>query len=365
MRPSSRSLLRLTGLIIHLSCAYGFPVGDKRPNHAYSASVTTAASHSSTVLTPRFASTLPAAAAAAAAAITESPPVTNVVELIQLVPSSVLRVPQADMPRGLQHTWMQLVPNILEQSRGIDQRVQWSSSSSSSSSISRRSSISSISDTTAISAAAARLVDLMQHELPWMTTIRPKNADQMERHVAASMQLFQDFCTRHLRPTSTTTTADRIHDCGCDFTFQVRVVATRGPDGTKCPVWHTDHVPVRWIQSLVGPGCEWVEDSRNGDGVPPEQGNNDNDDDDYVDFVVQSPQERNRQLVDSTAATIHQAAQGQAVLLIGSRWAELVALDLDDSATIPLPIAPAVHKSPDQLLPWQGRVLLTMDVLYD
>eukprot|EP00980_Cylindrotheca_fusiformis_P029414 scaffold23471_cov141-Cylindrotheca_fusiformis.AAC.11 len=40
--------------------------------------------------------------------------------------------------------------------------------------------------------------------------------------------------------------------------FKARIVATRGRIGTKCPQWHRDHVPVRWIQALVGPGCQVV-----------------------------------------------------------------------------------------------------------
>jgi len=55
--------------------------------------------------------------------------------------------------------------------------------------------------------------------------------------------------------------------------FQVRMQATRGNDGTKCPYWHTDDVPLRWIQSLTGPGCEFVASSK---GVAWENMANDN-----------------------------------------------------------------------------------------
>jgi hypothetical protein len=86
----------------------------------------------------------------------------------------------------------------------------------------------------------------------------------------------------------------------------------------------------------------------------------DNDNDDEV--MTQSAKERNHQLIGSTA-TVHQAAQGEAVMLIGNRWSELAISQSqsDNDANL----AAAIHKSPDQLMPWQGRVLLTMDVLYD
>mmetsp|Transcript_21635 Transcript_21635/g.44466 ORF Transcript_21635/g.44466 Transcript_21635/m.44466 type:complete len:402 (-) Transcript_21635:55-1260(-) len=39
---------------------------------------------------------------------------------------------------------------------------------------------------------------------------------------------------------------------------QARIVSTIGPIGTKCPRWHADHVPVRLVMSIIGPGCEFV-----------------------------------------------------------------------------------------------------------
>lgn len=40
--------------------------------------------------------------------------------------------------------------------------------------------------------------------------------------------------------------------------FKARIVSTRGTSGTKCPRYHVDHVPMRWVQSLVRPGCDYV-----------------------------------------------------------------------------------------------------------
>merc|ERR1712071_719109 len=36
------------------------------------------------------------------------------------------------------------------------------------------------------------------------------------------------------------------------------MVSSLGPIGTKCPRWHIDHVPIRLVMSLVGPGCVYL-----------------------------------------------------------------------------------------------------------
>lgn len=119
--------------------------------------------------------------------------------------------------------------------------------------------------------------------------------------------------------------------------FKARIVATRGSVGTKCPRWHADHVPIRWIQSLVGPGCDYLVGER---GVNRELLNG------ILDDI--STQDANKRIVDSSLASIRQGQEGEAVVLVGR----------DNSRGIPA----AIHKSPT-LLPWQGRVLLTIDVV--
>jgi hypothetical protein len=42
--------------------------------------------------------------------------------------------------------------------------------------------------------------------------------------------------------------------------LKYRLMITRGEDGVKCPLFHYDNVPVRWIQTFVGPGVELVMD---------------------------------------------------------------------------------------------------------
>jgi hypothetical protein len=116
--------------------------------------------------------------------------------------------------------------------------------------------------------------------------------------------------------------------------FKARVVATRGSQGTKCPRWHYDHVPLRHIQSLVGPGCDYVVSEDGVDRLFLNEA-----DECETDLI-------NKNMVDATVADVRQGREGEAVILRGVKGSE----------------RPAVHKSPD--LPWwQGRLLLTVDIL--
>lgn len=54
-----------------------------------------------------------------------------------------------------------------------------------------------------------------------------------------SMSYFQQLCYEMIPGMATTPKA------------KVRIVSTRGSSGTKCPRWHVDHVPVRWIVSII------------------------------------------------------------------------------------------------------------------
>jgi hypothetical protein len=311
-----------------------------------------------------------------------------------------MRVKEAEFPESLRNAWSTLVPPVWEKGgRGVDVRVQWNGNDDSDNDADNipsgttcgcvlASADNPLATTTAARAATTLLHEL-QHQLPSSTQLlsdTDKHKMHMEQSLTASMQLFQDFCQEHVKD-------------ACQF--QVRITSSRGTTGTKCPVWHMDHVPVRWIQSLVGPGCMWVQDQEQGhdatgtgtsiatsveqwnnkvyraDQAQVDNDNYDNDDNDD-EWMAQSAKERNQQLIGPTA-TVRQAAPGEAVMLIGKRWSELSLVasqsaqaqscsdgsDSDSSTSVNIHIPAAIHKSPDQLLPWQGRVLLTMDVLYD
>ena len=176
----------------------------------------------------------------------------------------------------------------------------------------------------------------------------------LQDELAASMQSFVSYCQTHLSANqSEGETKPPVEYTG-------RIVASRGPRASiKCPQWHLDHVPVRWIQALVGPSVEWVHDNSHiqWDKI------NALKDDDWDDLSVP---ERNRRLVNETGkiTTIkQQAKEGEAVMLIGKTWYDWARPEPSDEskASRSSLLSPVVHKSP-YVSPWQGRVLLTMDV---
>ena len=144
---------------------------------------------------------------------------------------------------------------------------------------------------------------------------------------------FSDFCKEHI-------------DKG-QQKYKARIVASRGKMGTKCPQWHIDHVPVRWIQSLKGPGCEIVLEN----GINWSAINGLEDDDSLLEI-----KDRNDLRVDSKLATIYRAKEQEVALLVGNKWNDFA----KQSST---PLDPAVHRSPSEIPPWQGRILLTQDIL--
>ena len=116
---------------------------------------------------------------------------------------------------------------------------------------------------------------------------------------------------------------------------------------------------------MVGPGCQWVvgEDGVNWKMVMQDE---DEDDKDHEqgEFVTLSVNDRNRAIVQDDVATIYEAKEQEAVLLLGNQWPttyaqkRMVDRDLDGMKTF----RPVLHKSPT--IPWGcERVLLTQDVL--
>jgi len=196
---------------------------------------------------------------------------------------------------------------------------------------------------------------LLQQALPAGRGTDEATAVLLHTDLAASLQAFVDFLERHLPPPQ----HHNAEDDG-NLRLSARLVATRGTAGTKCPQWHVDHVPVRWIQSLAGPGCLWVQDNGDDDdksAICWDRINalDDDDDDGVLDPKNAAADNRNALLIDARRSVVRQAKPGEAVLLLGSEW------NGEHAATMVR--RPAVHKSPEIRWPWQGRVLLTMDVV--
>jgi Protein of unknown function (DUF1826) len=227
-----------------------------------------------------------------------------------------------------------LVPSWWDDARGVDETVVWDYQTGSGD---------------ALNAAAERLLQLVLPSGSIVPTSKVRN--EMRIDVAESMQSFQEFCEQN-----------KIEH----GSFSARLVASRGTVGAKCPVWHVDQVPCRWIQALVGPGCEWV---ANKDAVQWDQfyldgsdNNTHHNNDTKMEEALVSNACRNEQLVNRQRAIIRHAQEGEGVILMGGRRFGSGGGGGDGSHSDDDDVV-AVHKSPEITAPWQGRVLLTLNVL--
>jgi hypothetical protein len=165
----------------------------------------------------------------------------------------------------------------------------------------------------------------------------------------------------------------------------IKFNANRGRAATKCPLWHYDHVPFRWIQSLVGPGVDVVV-SETAVNWPLLHSRIRGDHEDAALDRVVSVSERNRLLVPVTAhvpalgtvsadrAPTQTMPEGVPIILLGGRWNEWVENQRQNQATLAsnhsgargaltTSVLPAIHKSPTLRVPWQERVVVVMDIV--
>eukprot|EP00814_Leptocylindrus_danicus_P001866 CAMPEP_0116043028 /NCGR_PEP_ID=MMETSP0321-20121206/26088_1 /TAXON_ID=163516 /ORGANISM="Leptocylindrus danicus var. danicus, Strain B650" /LENGTH=310 /DNA_ID=CAMNT_0003523711 /DNA_START=178 /DNA_END=1110 /DNA_ORIENTATION=- len=144
------------------------------------------------------------------------------------------------------------------------------------------------------------------------------------------------------------------------YTYQARIVSSRGAVGGKCPRWHVDHVPVRLLSALVGPGvCYIPHTSSSGDNALLNLDVLNASDD--VDTNAANRAIMKARDVDSSngGIKVKHAATGDVILLLGKSWESKVD-DVEDSVTIQL--KSCIHKSPI-IAPFVGRVLLSVDVV--
>lgn len=205
-----------------------------------------------------------------------------------------------------------------------------------------------------------------------------KVAPALEDNLVESLNAYRDFCQMHMVPELL-----REFECydGCSSTLsqsqklKCRLVATRGYSGAKCPQFHIDNVPCRWIQSMLGPGVDLVSTSDSGGGCGSEvirwdafsrstTGNNEDENDEDEEIVSWSAEDRNQLLVDLDKADIYHSKQGEAIVIPGSSWDEYALVSASVS-TMRVSTIPVVHKSPETLDNDQCRVLFTQDIIYN
>jgi len=171
--------------------------------------------------------------------------------------------------------------------------------------------------------------------------------DQVFDHLKRCLQL---YCDVYSAGTSS---------CSVDkpTQYKARIVASRGISGVKCPRWHVDHVPVRLVCALEGPGAVYVDEFGNAGGIQNAGRRR----------LVNESDETNTQEVNTkileyvSAKSIKRAPTGDAVFLIGKEWEDHYPDGITSRPNKEMVLA-AVHRSPD-LSPAQSRVLLTVDVV--
>ncbi|KAL7573812.1 hypothetical protein ACA910_007837 [Epithemia clementina (nom. ined.)] len=280
---------------------------------------------------------------------------------VPIITSSLVKPPNAE---SASPHWKQFVPRLWYDARGVDVRITWVPSSGTTTTTTTTTTV-----TTEPLEKQQNVAKILLDEMEKKLGARLSHRSELLEELATWIHEFEKYCRDCLIP---------FQKSGTNNALTARIVCTRGRASTKCPKWHQDHVPFRWIQSLVGPGCEWIElfaskdttefvnrhneahDRDNaiiwGDSVVPKR-------EESPSLFFQQPvwrqrhrrlQQRQRQPTNHDCH-VHQAREGQAVLLLGNRWKEMAHVNKELPAVI--------HKSPTGLPPWQGRVLLTMDVV--
>lgn len=137
-----------------------------------------------------------------------------------------------------------------------------------------------------------------------------------------------------------------LRECMCEFAqfvpnkkYKVRIVSSRGKKGQKCPRWHIDHVNLRLILALHGPGVCYAAPTENH----------------YESFVNACSEidtkEANKIIEKQFGNNIQYFEAGDYVVLLGKAW------ENSENGN-----AAAIHRSPS-IMPFQGRVLITIDVV--
>jgi hypothetical protein len=203
---------------------------------------------------------------------------------------------------------------------------------------------------------------------PTSETITAEETETVE-HLASVLSFFQSVAAAAESPSGTSN----------NVTCMARIVSTVGASGVKCPRWHADHVPVRLIVSILGPGCDYIqenispEESRRLPRIVNRRALNSLDEDDTMkanDIIVPpSLLYKGRTHGEESNSIIKHAREGEAVLLMGRKWEDEPAAqppELEDGDALYSNynslVRAAVHRSPT-LMPYQERILLTVDLV--
>ena len=158
-----------------------------------------------------------------------------------------------------------------------------------------------------------------------------------------SMKTFISFCEANL-------------DSGRILGYEIKVSNLHGEKATQCPAYHVDNVPIRWIETLHGPGSVYLDPEEhashydNGgllrnmvDTTPPAK------------FREYTGRKWKEEVVKTLGIEPSRAIAGQPLILVGHRWAD-AAKDKHNFRQ------GVLHRSPTNVPASQARILLVLDV---
>ena len=178
------------------------------------------------------------------------------------------------------------------------------------------------------------IADILQVIHPWFDHDDHDDViAKQRRDLLCSIETFQQVCL---------TSLDNV------ATYKIKVNALWESHGTKCPAWHTDNVPMRWLQTFVGEGSNYLS--------PEEAATND--------CILQIFERMGRnatfewkdEMVEKSGLKVLTPKHpGEPIIFVGNRWSVSKKREMPN-------LMPVLHRSPNNIPKNQGRVLLTLDV---
>jgi len=177
-----------------------------------------------------------------------------------------------------------------------------------------------------------------------------KKKEEAFEHLQECLELFQNLYYE----------SNRCNYRHTPLHYRARIVATRGVGGGKCTRFHVDHVPIRLVCALEGPGVVYIDECSSKAVVSS---------DNTIDWrhgLINASEETNTEKVNndilrriaSLSIDVKHARTGDAVVLLGKQWEDTSIVGSSQGTYV----RAAAHRSPT-LTPFQGRVLLTVDVI--
>jgi hypothetical protein len=152
--------------------------------------------------------------------------------------------------------------------------------------------------------------------------------------------------------------------------YKARLVASRGNSGSKCSRFHVDHVPIRLICALEGPGVVYIDDCFRSTAKEVKTAQRNRRHHWREEGLVNASDETDTeifnnkilQLLREESIPVRHAKTGDAIIMMGKKWEKKYQIQHNVQTNESNGVGAVVHRSPN-LSHFQGRVLLTVDVI--